>query len=46
MKHDPELDAIIRAKHLNIQKAYKAWGKGKYVCYNSGFLVNLDRYKE
>jgi hypothetical protein len=46
MKHDPELDAIIRTKHLNVLKAYKAQGKGKYICYNCGFLVNLDGYKE
>jgi hypothetical protein len=46
MKHDPELDAIIRAKYLNVRKACKAWGNGKCVCYDCGFLVNLDGHDE
>jgi hypothetical protein len=45
MKHDLELDAIIRAKHLNVRKACRAWGKGKRVCYDCGFLVNLDGHE-
>jgi hypothetical protein len=46
MMHDPELDAVIRAKHLNVRKACRAWGKGKRVCYDCGFLVNLDGHEE
>jgi hypothetical protein len=46
MKHDPELDAIIRAKHLNVWKAYKAWGWGKCICHDCGCLVNMDSHEE
>jgi hypothetical protein len=31
---------------LNIGKAYRAWGRGKHVYYNCGFLVNKDGYEE
>jgi hypothetical protein len=27
MEHDPELDAVIKAKHLNVWKACRAWGR-------------------
>jgi hypothetical protein len=46
MKHDPALDAVIRVKPLNVRKACKAWGKGKRVCYDCGFLVNLEGHQE
>jgi ribosomal protein L32 len=46
MEHDPELDAVIKAKHLNVQKACRAWGRGKRVCYDCGFLVNKDGHEE
>jgi hypothetical protein len=46
MEHDPELDAVIKAKHLNIRKACRAWGRGKCVCYDYGFLVNKDGHEE
>jgi hypothetical protein len=46
IKHNPELDTIIRVKYFNVWKACRAWGKGKCVCYDCGFLVNLDGYKE
>jgi ribosomal protein L32 len=36
----------IKAKHLNIQKACRAWGRGKRVCYDCGFLVNKDGHEE
>jgi hypothetical protein len=45
-EHDPELDAVIKAKHLNIRKACRAWGRGKCVCDDCGFLVNKDGYEE
>jgi hypothetical protein len=45
-EHDPELDAVIKAKHLNIRKACRAWGRGKRVCYDCGFLVNKDGHEE
>jgi hypothetical protein len=45
-EYDPELDAVIKAKHLNIRKACRAWGRGKRVCYDCGFLVNKDGYEE
>jgi hypothetical protein len=35
-----------RAKHLNIRKACRAWGRGKRVCYDCGFLVNKDGHEE
>jgi hypothetical protein len=46
MKHDPEFDAVIKAKYLNIRKACRAWGRGKRVCYNCRFVVNIDRHGE
>jgi hypothetical protein len=45
-EHHLELDAVIKAKHLNIWKACRAWGRGKRVCYNCGFLVNKDGHEE
>jgi hypothetical protein len=45
-EHDPELDAFIKAKNLNIRKACRAWGRGKHVCYDCGFLVNKDGHEE
>jgi hypothetical protein len=45
-EHDPELDAVIKAKNLNIRKACRAWGRGKHVCYDCGFLVNKDGHEE
>jgi hypothetical protein len=45
-EHDPELDAVIKAKHLNVWKACRAWGRGKCICYNCGFLVNKDSHEE
>jgi hypothetical protein len=44
-EHHPELDAVIQAKHLNIGKAYQAWQRGKQVCYDCGFLVNLEGHE-
>jgi hypothetical protein len=46
MKHNLELDTVIKAKYLNIQKAYRAWGRGKHICYDCGFRVNMDGHKE
>jgi hypothetical protein len=43
-KHDAELDTIIEAKYLGIQKACRAWGRGKSVCHDYGFLVNMNGY--
>jgi hypothetical protein len=31
---------------LNIRKACRAWGRGKRVCYDCGFLVNKDSHEE
>jgi hypothetical protein len=45
-EHDPELDAVIRAKHLNVRKACRAWGRGKRLCYDCGFLVNKEGHEE
>jgi hypothetical protein len=36
---------VIQVKHLNIGKAYWAWQRGKRVCYDCGFLVNLEGHK-
>jgi hypothetical protein len=45
-EHDPELDAVIKAKHLNVRKACRAWRRGKCVCYECGFLVNKDGHEQ
>jgi hypothetical protein len=45
-EHDLELDTVIKAKYLNIQKACRAWGSGKHVCYDCRFLVNKDGHEE
>jgi hypothetical protein len=46
MEHDPELDAVIRAKYLNIRKACRAWRRGKRVYYDCGFVVNKEGHEE
>jgi hypothetical protein len=46
MEYDPELDAVIKVKHLNVRKACRAWGRGKRVYYDCGFLVNKDGHEE
>ena len=43
--HDPELEAVIRKKHLDVRKACRAWQRGKRVCYDCGFLVNMDGHE-
>jgi hypothetical protein len=44
-EHYPELDAVIQPKHLNIQKACWAWQWAKQVCYDCGFLINMEGHK-
>jgi hypothetical protein len=46
MKHDPGLDAVIKAKHLNVRKACRVRGRGKRVYCNCRFLVNMDGHEE
>jgi hypothetical protein len=46
MEHDLELDAVIKAKYLNVRKACRAWGRGKHVCYDCRVLVNKDGHEE
>jgi hypothetical protein len=46
MKHDPDPDAVIKAKHLNVRKACRNCGRGKCICYDWGFLVNIDGHEE
>jgi hypothetical protein len=43
--HHLDLDAAIRIKHLNPKAACKAWQKGKRVCTDCGYIVNLDRHQ-
>jgi hypothetical protein len=45
-EHDPELDAVIKAKQLNVRRACRAWRRGKRVCYDCGFLVNKEGHGE
>jgi hypothetical protein len=41
-----KLDAIIEAKNLNIWKVCRDWGRGKCVCRDCRFLVNMDSHGE
>jgi hypothetical protein len=36
---------VIQAKHLNIGKTCQAWQRGKCVCYDCGFLVNMKGHE-
>jgi hypothetical protein len=45
-KHDAELDIVIEAKYLGIQKACRACSRGKSVCQDCRFLVNMDGHGE
>jgi hypothetical protein len=36
---------VIQAKRLNIRKACRAWQWGKRVCYNCGFLINMEGHE-
>jgi hypothetical protein len=43
--HHPDLDAAIANKHLNSKAACKAWQKGKRVCPNCEYIVNMDGHQ-
>jgi hypothetical protein len=44
--HHPDLDRAIRTKHLNPNVACRAWSRGKRVCHECGYVVNLDGHQE
>jgi hypothetical protein len=44
--HHPDLDRAIRTKHLNPKVACRAWSRGKRVCHDCGYVVNLDGHQE
>jgi hypothetical protein len=41
-EHHPDLDEIIRTQRLNARKACRRWQRGRRVCHNCRFLVNLE----
>ena len=41
-----ELAVVIHIRHLNPRKACAYWPKGKRVCLNCQFLVNLDEHHQ
>jgi len=44
--HPYELAEVISVRHLNPRKAYADWQKGKRVCSDCRFLVNLDEHHQ
>jgi len=42
--HPYDLAEVIRVRHLNPRKAYADWQKGKRVCPDCRFLVNLNNH--
>jgi hypothetical protein len=44
--HHPDLDRAISAKHLNPKVACRAWNRGKRLCHDCGYVVNLDGHQE
>ena len=42
--HPFELGEVIRNRHLNPRKACADWQKGKWVCPDCRFLVNMENH--